>query len=245
MNENKYNVAKKAAVNASADDRFALRLATWIIIGTGLGLVGGVVLSNLVAGIIYGPSVGVLIGSVLEMYRRRTDRAGTELKRPPHSARPLSLRWLLGCLAFLSLSAIFGGVVLVGSPSGAWLRIPLSILHYSPFSDFLIPGLILGLVFGIGSFFAALALWLRPAWPFATALTRLTGEHWAWSAALAIGLGQIIWIVTQILMVRGLDGLQVLYGSLGVLIVVLTLRPGVRRYLAFGQASRSPARSLQ
>ena len=242
MNENKYNEAKKAAVTASADDRFALRLATWIIIGTGLGLVGGAVLGNLVAGIIYGPSVGVLIGSVLEMYRRRTDRAGTELKRPPLSAHPLSLRWLLGCLAFLGVSATFGGVVLVGSPSGRWLHIPLSVLQYSPFSDFLIPGLILGLLFGLGSFVTVLALWWRPTWPPTGAITRLTGEHWAWSAAVALGIGQIIWIVTETVMVRGIDGLQVLYGSLGVLIVVLAFQPDVRRYLALDRASLTPGK---
>jgi hypothetical protein len=142
--------------------------------------------------------------------------------------RPLSLRWLLGYLLFLGVSALFGGVVLVGSPSGAWLHLPLAVLRFSPFSDFLIPGLILGLLFGVGSFLAVLALWWRPVWPFATALTHLTGEHWAWSAALTLGLGQIVWIVTETVMLRGASWLALIYGSLGLLIVVLVFRPGVR-----------------
>ena len=216
------------------DDAFALRLAMFIIVGAGLGIVLGLLFGNLMAGIIYGPGAGVLIGSVAGMFRRRT-------VQPATTARPPGLRWLLGCLAFLSISAVFGGVVLVGSPSGAWLHIPLSILRYSPFSDFLIPGLILGLVFGLGSLVTVLALWWRPGWPLGAALTRFTSEHWAWSAAFTLGAGQVIWIVTQILMVRGLDGLQVLYGSLGVLIVVLTLQPGVRRDLALKRADRTPA----
>ncbi|TSA79940.1 hypothetical protein FNU79_17270 [Deinococcus detaillensis] len=49
---------------------------------------------------------------------------------------------------------------------------------------------------------------------------------------MALGLGQIIWIVTQILMLRELNVVQVLYGSLGVLIVVLACLPGVRQYFA-------------
>ena len=223
--------SKKDIGDKGTDERFALRLAIFIVVGAGLGVVLGLLSSDLMAGVIYGPGAGVLIGSVLEMDRRRID-TGSGL------ARPSSLRWLLGCLAFLSLSALFGGVVLVGSPSGDWLHIPLSILQYSPFSNFLIPGLILGLLFGLGSFVTVLALWWRPAWPPAGALTRLTGEHWAWSTALALGVGQIVWIVTQILMVRGLDGLQVLYGSLGALIVVLALQPDVRQYLALNRASR-------
>ena len=233
--------AEKVTVAASADDTFALRLAMFIVVGAGLGIVLGLVFSNLMAGIIYGPGAGMVVGSVLEMFRRRTDQP----KTIPLAVRPSSLRWLLGCLAFLSLSAVFGGVVLVGSPSGAWLHIPLSVLQYSPFSDFLIPGLILGLVFGVGSFLALLALWWRPTWPPAAALTRLTGEHWAWSAAVALGIGQIIWIVTETVMVRGIDGLQVLYGSLGVLIVVLAFQPDVRRYFALDLASHTPAKSLR
>ncbi len=218
-----------------ADDAFALNLALFIVGGAGLGIVLGSLFGNLMAGIIYGPGAGVLIGSIAEMFRRRTDSPDTT----PRPARPLSLRWLLACLAFLSLSALFGGLVLVGSPSGAWLHIPLSVLQHSPFSDFLIPGLILGLVFGVGSFFAALALWLRPAWGLGTALARLTRQHWAWSAALALGIGQIIWIVTETLMLRGASWLGLIFGSLGVLIVVLALQPRVRRHFALGRAEDS------
>ena len=160
-------------------------------------------------------------------------------------ARPISLRWLLGCLAFLGVSAAFGGILLVLNPTGARLQMPLSILQFSPFRDFLIPGLILGIVFGIGSFATIVALWFRPAWSFGTTLTRVTGEHWSWSAAVAVGLGQVIWIVTQMLMVHGTYWVQFVYGGLGLLIIVLTFQPGLRRYLALPttrDSTRSHAR---
>jgi hypothetical protein len=227
--DNRHNKATKAAAAVSDDRRMALNLDTFI--GVGACVVLGSLTGDLVPGTLYGLGAGVVVGSVLEMRRRRTD-TGSDL------ARPLSLRWLLGCLTFLSLSAVFGGVVLVGSPSGAWLHIPLSVLQYSPFSDFLIPGLILGLVFGVGSLATVLALWWRPTWPPAGALTRLTGEHWAWSAAVALGIGQIIWIVTETLMLRGASWLGLIFGSLGVLIVVLAFQPGVRRHFALNRASR-------
>jgi hypothetical protein len=76
-----------------------------------------------------------------------------------------SLRLLLDCLAFLGLSATFGGIVLVVNPTGGLLGMPISLLRFSPFDDFLIPGLILGIVFGIvfgiGSFAAILALCIQ------------------------------------------------------------------------------------
>jgi hypothetical protein len=172
--------------------------------------------------------------------RRPRAKTAPRIGRP---TRPISLRWLLGCLAFLGVSAAFGGIVLTLNPTGTWLQIPLSILRFSPFRDFLIPGLILGIVFGIGSFATLLALWFRPVWSFGTALTGFTGAHWSWSASLAVGLGQVIWIVTEMLMVRGADWLQFVYGGLGLLIVLLTVQPSLRRYLAPGTAREASGRT--
>lgn len=206
--------------------RLSPGLGSLIGIGAGVGLVAGTLLGDLASGLLGGAAAGTLVGSVLELSRRPPPPA------PPQAApqpRSLSLRWLIGCLIFLGVSALAGSVALVGSPSGAALQIPLSILQYSPFSDFLIPGLILGIVFGAGSVLAILALRRRPAWPLGAALTRFTGEHWAWSAAVALGLGQIIWIVTETVMLRGASWLGFVYGGLGVLIVVLAFRPDVRQ----------------
>ena len=150
-----------------------------------------------------------------------------------HLPRPItSLRVLSVLLGVLGVGAIFGGLVFVIAPTGAILGIPLSVLRYSPFDDFLIPGLILLIVFGIGSFAALWGVWLRPAWAFGTMLTRFTGQHWSWSAVVAIGLGQVIWIVTEVLMLRGLSGLHFVFGGLGLLIALVMLEPGLRRYLA-------------
>jgi hypothetical protein len=149
-------------------------------------------------------------------------------------ASPFSLRLLLACLAFLGISAAFGGIVLVANPSGGLIGMPVSLLRFSPFDDFLIPGLILGIVFGLGSFAAILALWFRPAWSLASALTHATGEHWAWSVALAIGSSQVIWIVTQMLMLRGVNVLHFLYGGIGLLIVFSTLEPNLRKSFSLG-----------
>lgn len=236
-------MTRRKTTKAETNDRSTFGMGFFISIGTGTGVAAGILLGDLVSGMTFGAGAGVIVGAVAELYRRRPSAPA-----PAHTSqllRPSSLRWLLGCLAFLSFSAVFGGAGMVGSPSGAWMHMPLSLLRFSPFPDFLIPGLILGTVFGLGSLLTVLALWIRPVWPSGAVLTRFTGEHWAWSAAVALGLGQIIWIVTQILMLRGLNVVQVLYGTLGLLIVVLAFRPSVRKHFALAQLHRLPARALR
>lgn len=223
---------------AGADHTVVARLRNTSVglgigIGAGLGMITGLLFGDMVIGMISGAGIGTLAGLVLgTLSQRRGD--GKTPPRIGQPTRPISMRWLLGCLAFLGVSAAFGGIVLTLNPTGTWLQIPLSILQFSPFRDFLIPGLILGIVFGIGSFATLLALWFRPIWPLGTALTGFTGAHWSWSAALAIGLGQVIWIVTEMVMVRGTDWLQFVYGGLGLLIALLSFQPSLRRYLALG-----------
>ena len=56
---------------------------------------------------------------------------------------------LLFLLGFLGVGALFGGGVLIVSPSGKLFGMPLSLLDNSPFTDFLIPGLILFIVLGL------------------------------------------------------------------------------------------------
>jgi len=206
-----------------------------IAIGILLGTAFGISTNNLAVGLAF----GLMIGAALEKLRRRADMK-TQPAHTGQPTRPISLRWLLGCLAFLGVSAAFGGSLLALNPTGTWLQMPLSLLQFSPFHDFLIPGLILGIVFGIGSFATIVALWLHPAWSFGTALTRFTGEHWAWSAAVAVGLGQVIRIITQMLMLHGTYWVQFVYGGLGLLIIVLTFQPGLRRYLAIDTTRVTP-----
>jgi hypothetical protein len=155
--------------------------------------------------------------------------------------RPKYTRWLLSLmLGLLGVGALFGGSMLALNPTGATMQWSLAMLEHSPFHDFLIPGLILGIVFGIGSFVALWAVWFRPTWSVGTALTGFTGEHWSWSLAFAIGLGQVIWIITEVLMTREISWLQPACAGLGIVIMLLTLEPGLRRDLALS-TTRGPS----
>ena len=56
-------------------------------------------------------------------------------------------------LVFLALGAIFGGYALISDPSGANFEWTTDLLNNTPFSNFLIPGIILAVVNGLLSIF--------------------------------------------------------------------------------------------
>jgi hypothetical protein len=123
---------------------------------------------------------------------------------------------LMALLLFQGLSGIAGGIGLVGDPSGDSLQISLSLLEGTPFNDYLIPGLILLVVLGIAPLIALYGLWKQ--------------RHWGWLGSLAIGVGLIIWIGVQILLIgyQPQPPLQLIYGVLGIAIVSTALTPSVR-----------------
>ncbi len=106
----------------------------------------------------------------------------------------------------------------MSDPTGGILQIPVSWLEGSPFTDYLIPGLILLLVLGVFPLIVVYGLW-----------TRLS---WSWTAALLVGLALVIWIVVEILIIgyHHKPPLQLIYGLLGIVILVLVLLPSVRQY---------------
>ena len=110
-------------------------------------------------------------------------------------------------LIFNGMSAIFWGVVLIIAPNGEILHMPLSLLANSPFANFLIPGIILFTVLGLGSLITFAIMLLKKTW-------------YSWPV-IAIGCANIIWIITQIIIVHGTSFLQNLYLSVGGALLIL------------------------
>jgi hypothetical protein len=114
----------------------------------------------------------------------------------------------LGALQlFIGLGAVAGGLGLALEPSGANLGIPLGLLEGSPFASYLIPGIVLFAVNGLGSLVGAAASFTR---------RRYAGE-----IAMALGLFLVAWITVQVYWFAGIHWLHVLYFGLGALEFVL------------------------
>ena len=103
----------------------------------------------------------------------------------------------------VGLSAAISGAMLVMYPSGVLLQAPVEMLKGSPFSNFLIPGLILFLVNGIGQLFAGVLTFRR------NRASALVGA--------VFGIGLMIWIFIQVNMIGGGHILQYSYFFVGVL----------------------------
>lgn len=135
----------------------------------------------------------------------------------------------LTLLAFLGLSAIGGGGVLIISPSGKLLGgLPLSILARSPFENFLIPGIILFIVLGLFPSLLVVALLKKPTSPLAEYFNFFKDMHWAWSFSIYIAFALIIWIQVETIYIQGVGWLQTFYMFFAIPLIFVALLPEVR-----------------
>ena len=111
----------------------------------------------------------------------------------------------------LSIGALGGGLVLMIAPRGEIMPLPLSALAGSPFDTYLVPGVILFSVLGLGPLVAARLAWHR--YPLAP------------TAAFVVGAGLLIWVATEVAIIgySNEPPLQAFYGILGVAITVVAL----------------------
>ncbi len=143
--------------------------------------------------------------------------------------RPLAVYVLVFLHIFLGLNGLLGGGAFLLQPNGSLLQMPLDNLGKSPFQDFTIPGLLLFAFLGVYPLAVAYSLWRRPAWRWPDAINPFKQTHWSWAASLAAGVIAIFWILVQVLWIP-FWFLQAFILGWGVLIVLVTLLPGVRRY---------------
>ena len=136
---------------------------------------------------------------------------------------------LIALLGFLSLGACYGGIVLIISPDGSLLEIPLELISNSPFKTFFIPGIILLTIFGVFPVYVIYGLIKKPESIIFNKLNLLYDYHFAWTFALYIGAGQIIWINVQTLIFNSVAIIHTFYSSLGLLIICIALLPKTRK----------------
>jgi len=111
----------------------------------------------------------------------------------------------------LSVGALAGGAALVLGPRGEILPLPVSALAGSPFDSYLLPGVVLFAVLGVGPLVAAyLARRRHPLAP---------------TAALAVGLALLVWLAVEIAVIgfSMTPPLQPVYLLLGAAITLVGL----------------------
>jgi hypothetical protein len=131
-------------------------------------------------------------------------------------------------LGVLSTGAFYGSIPFILAPDGSMLGMGAEMLDDSIFQNYLIPGIILFLVFGIGSLFTLYGLIRRPDIRWPEKLNLLSDHYWAWTFSIYIGSGLIIWINVQLLMLWSLDLLHIIYSMYGLALICISLLPQVR-----------------
>jgi len=146
--------------------------------------------------------------------------------------KPTTTRTILvSLLLFLGISASCGGLLLIISPSGKLLGgLPLSILDHSPFTNFLIPGIILFFVLGLSPCLISFALLKKPTHKTAEFFNVFKDMHWAWSFSIYTAFTLIIWIQVETIFIQSVGWLQTFYLLYAIPILVVALLPQVRTF---------------
>ncbi len=120
--------------------------------------------------------------------------------------RPLTLLTFT-VLLFTGVVAIAGGIPMILNQSGEVLGMKINLLNGPSFSNYLILGLLLFGVIGIGSLVAAFILWKKP--------------EISWITTMLAGIALIIWITLQVSITGYVSKLQPFIFIIGVLEFVL------------------------
>ncbi|WP_245922632.1 hypothetical protein [Alkalicoccus saliphilus] len=149
-----------------------------------------------------------------------------------HSAErmPPVVKLLLVFHLLLAAGAFFGGGGLVIDPSGNLLLLPLSFLDRSPFSSYLVPGVMLIVLFG---FIPLITVWgfiRRPSWKAPEIINLFKEKHWAWSVSLYTGFALVIWIIVQTYFFQQVLVIHLACAGLGLLIQAVTVLPQVQSW---------------
>ena len=144
--------------------------------------------------------------------------------------RPTLATALIVLLVFLGVSGLVGGIAFIAAPDGSILHAPQAWLDQIPFSDFLIPGVLLFIVVGVLPLLVAAALLWQPAWPGLQRVAPFRQQYWGWTASGLAGFGIIIFEVVEAAYIGMGSFLQYLYLFVGVAIVVLALSQPVREH---------------
>lgn len=156
-----------------------------------------------------------------------------------HPSRPWTIWILVAIFAFLAMMALPVGWMMMRNAQGDILGMPFAWIARTPFGSWLLPGLVLFTLLGLGSLCAIYGLLLRPGWGWPQRLNPIRSRRWEWTFAAGIGLAAMVWIVVQLLALRMYFWMQPMVFVLGLIIVLLMAEPHMWRYFALAPA---PAR---
>ena len=137
---------------------------------------------------------------------------------------------LIALLILLGIGALFGGAVLIISPSGISIGMPVSVMKIAIFPNFLIPGLALFTILGVAPILVSVALVTKPQIGWCQKINACYDMHWAWTFTIYIALALIIWLQVEMNCLQAVIWAHSLYMGCAIAIIALALLPNIRTY---------------
>ena len=104
---------------------------------------------------------------------------------------------------FIGIGAVAAGIGFILKPDGSNLGMSVELLGESPFEDFLIPGIVLLSINGLGSMLGGLLSFRR--------------HQYAGKVTVILGVAMVIWISMQVYWIGLISWMQPAYFVLGVI----------------------------
>ena len=146
--------------------------------------------------------------------------------------RPLAEVVTISVLFFLGVTAFAGGVALVFGLGEGQLMLPADWLEDIPIIDsWVVPGLVLGIGFGLGSLITGYGMLRRSHWGWLEFVEEATGYHWSWLATILLGAGHLLWIALELIYLPKPSLLHMLYGVIALALLLLPFLPSMRQDL--------------
>jgi hypothetical protein len=133
---------------------------------------------------------------------------------------------LITSIGFVGISACFSGPLLIINPSGMLIQLPEGAIDNTPFSSFLIPGIVL--TFVVGLYPILVTIWLL--FPKVLHISVKGPMQSRWYAAMSVGIDVMIFIIVQLIFIPEKMFLQDVYLLTGLLICTICLSPAIVKY---------------
>lgn len=112
-------------------------------------------------------------------------------------------------LFLLGFSALFGAAGMISDPSGESIQLPAEMLDSTPFNNFLIPGVLLGIFNGLLSLVIAVLV-----------IAKVRLNEWM---VIFQGCVLVVWLTVELLMGIYYPAMTLLYYAVGTLLIILGL----------------------
>lgn len=141
---------------------------------------------------------------------------------------PIRVLILSGIDAVLAGLALYGGINLLLDPSGASIGLDPALAYIPYVADFMPFALWLVVVFA--------------AFPAVLVYGLVTDRKWALIGSFALGALELVWIITQVVLLypMGFTFWWPLIAGMGVVSLYLVITPTMRTFYHFGAAGRGP-----